>query len=379
MSGPLAGVKIIELVGIGPGPFAGMLLADMGAEVIAVDRMGRGSASPTLPVDLARRGKRAIAVDLKQPQGRAIVQDLIRNSDGFFEGYRPGVTEKLGVGPDDLLAINPRLVYGRLTGWGQDGPLAQAAGHDINYIALSGALHAMGPKDAPPVPPLNLVGDYAGGSLMMAFGLMAGILNARTTGKGQVVDVSMVEGASLLMTLFHSLKASGLWAEARGVNMLDGGAHFYGTFETADGRHVSLGAIEPPFMQLFIDKAGLNPDWLSAHMDTARWPELRTELAAVFKTKTQADWCTLLEGTDACFAPVLPFWEAADHPHNAARGSFTEVDGVTQPAPAPKFSETPGVISRGPVKPGGDTDAILTDLGRSEAEIASLRESGTVA
>jgi alpha-methylacyl-CoA racemase len=358
--GPLSGYRIVEVVGIGPGPFAGMMFADMGAEVIAVDRPGGGTM---LPVDINRRGKRSIELDLKSESGKNAFLRLCETADALFEGYRPGVMEKLGLGPDDVAAVNPKLVYGRMTGWGQTGPLANTAGHDINYIALSGALHAVGPKDGPPTVPLNLMADYGGGGMMLAFGLVCALLEAQKSGKGQTIDVSMVEGSSALMSLFHSLKASGLWAERRGVNMLDGGAHFYGTFETADGEFVSLGAIEPQFMQVFIEKTGLDATWMQNHMNPAEWPRLKEELTGLFKTKTSAEWQELLGGTDACFTPILPFWEAYTHPQNAARNSFVEIDGLMQPAPTPKFSRTEPEINGGPAKKGADTSDILTELG----------------
>lgn len=360
--GPLSGVRVIELVGIGPGPFAGMMMADMGAEVIAVDR--KGAASPVeLPVDINRRGKRSIALDLKSAEDKEVFFKLCETADAVFEGFRPGVMEKLGLGPDDVLKRNPKIVYGRMTGWGQTGPLAHAAGHDINYISLSGALHGIGPADGPPTVPLNLIGDYGGGAMMLAFGMVCGILEAKNSGKGQAIDVSMVEGSSLMMTLMHSLMASQRWAPMRGVNLLDGGAHFYDTFETKDGKFVSFGAMEPQFMQEFIEKTGLDESWMQNHLNFGKWAELKDELRILFKTKTQEEWCSLLEGSDACFAPILPFWEAHKHPHNQARNSFTEIDGLMQPAPAPKFSRTEPEVSHGPVEKGADTDAILKELG----------------
>ncbi|MCJ9430689.1 CaiB/BaiF CoA transferase family protein [Kordiimonas marina] len=375
--GPLKGTRIIELVGMGPGPFCGMMLADMGAEVIAIDRMGGGGAD--LKVDINRRGKRSIRLNLKSEEGRQALLKLVEGADALFEGFRPGVIEKLGLGPDVLMAANPKLVIGRMTGWGQTGPLAHTAGHDINYISLAGALHAMGPANGVPTPPLNLVGDYGGGGVMLAFGLVCGILEARTSGKGQVIDVSMVEGASLLMSIFHSLMASHQWAPGRGINFLDGGAHFYGTYETKDGGFVSLGAIEPQFMQEFITRAGLDASWMGKHMNPAHWGELKAELATLFKTKTRDEWTAIFDGSDACFAPVLPFWEAHKHPHNVARGSFVEVDGLTQPGPMPKFSRTEPEISHGPVAGGADTDALLAEAGFDAEAIKLLRDAGAVA
>lgn len=343
-SGPLAGLKAVEMVGLGPGPFAGMLLADMGAEVVAVDRPG--GPSIVLDHDICWRGKHRLELDLKTRAGKAKVLDHIASADVLIEGNRPGVMERLGLGPEDCWQVNPRLVYGRMTGWGQEGPLAQAAGHDLNYIALAGALHPMGSADTPPPVPLNLVGDYGGGAMFLAFGVMAAVWEAQRSGRGQVVDAAMVDGASLMMSFFHSLSASGWWTQARGANMLDGGAHFYGCYECADGRYVSVGAIELPFMKVLVEKMGLPDDWLDRHMDRTAWPELRAELAARFATRTQAEWCALLEGTDACFAPVLPFWEAAEHPHALARQAFIRRDGVTEPAPAPRFSRTKPDLAR---------------------------------
>jgi alpha-methylacyl-CoA racemase len=360
--GPLQGIRIIELAGIGPGPFAGMMLADMGAEVIVVDRAGPPSPMD-MKVDINRRGKRSITLDLKSDEGRATLLKLCETADALFEGFRPGVMEKLGLGPDEVLKANPRIVYGRMTGWGQTGPLAHAAGHDINYISLSGALHGVGPTDGPPQVPLNLVGDYGGGAMMLAFGLVCGILEARTSGKGQAIDVSMVEGSSALMSIFHSMLASGRWAPMRGVNLLDGGAHFYDTYETKDGAFISLGAFEPHFMQVFVDKVGLDASWMQKHLNPAEWGALKEELKALFKTRTQEEWCALLDGTDACFAPIVPFWEAHKHPHNAARESFIEVDGLRQPAPTPRFSRTEAEVRHGPVTRGADTEAILKELG----------------
>lgn len=352
--GPLKRIKVIEIVGLGPGPFAGMLLADMGAEVLAIDRPGP-KALGSMDPDVTLRGKQVLELDLKSPDGRDRALELIADADVIIEGRRPGVMERLRLGPDDCWKVNPRLVYGRITGWGQDGPLAHAAGHDLNYIALSGALYSMGPQAMPPPVPLNLVGDYGGGAMFLAFGVLCALLETKTSGRGQVVDASMVEGASLLMAVFHTLRANGLWNEQRGANLLDGGAHFYSVFETKDGKFVSIGSIEGQFMAELIKRLGLHSKWLENHLNPSAWPELKTEMAALFLTKTQDEWSDLLEGTDACFAPVLPFWEAHLHPHNRHRQSFIEVDGVIQPGPAPKFSRTvPEVAGARPVDDGSD-------------------------
>jgi len=375
--GPLQGMRIIELVGIGPGPFAGMMLADMGAEVIAVDRMQAGNA-PSLKVDICRRGKQSIKLDLKSERGRELFLSLCESADAVFEGFRPGTVEKLGIGPDDCLARNPSLVYGRMTGWGQTGPLAKTAGHDINYISLSGALHGIGRKDEPPVPPLNLIGDYGGGGMMLAFGLVCALLEVKSSGKGQEIDVSMLEGSSALMAMFHSMKAVGMWSEQRNTNLLDGGAHFYDVYETADNKYVSFGAIEKPFMKVFVEKVGLAECWLERHMNPKYWDALKSELKDLFKTRTQAQWCKLLEGTDACFSPVLPFWQAHEHPHNQARKSFIEVDGLIQPAPTPKFSRTIPEVKRGPATEGADTALLLQELGLNDKQIQVLHEQSIV-
>lgn len=375
--GVLEGIKIIELVGLGPGPFAGMMLADMGAEVIVIDRMEKGSA-PAFPIDLNRRGKKSIILDLKSEQGRDIFLDICADADALLEGYRPGVMEKMGLGPDICLERNPKLVYGRMTGWGQTGPLAQSAGHDLNYIALSGALHSMGMKNQSPFVPLNLIGDYGGGAMMLAFGILCALLECKKSGKGQAVDVSMVEGSSLLMTLFHSLKASDMWVFDRQANFLDGGAHFYDCYECLDGKYISIGAIELPFMKILIEKAGLPKSWIDGHMDPTKWPDRKKIMVALFKEKSQSDWCDLLEGTDACFAPVLPFWEAHLHPHNDHRKSFIEKEGIMQPAPAPRFSRTKGNIKWGPVKAGHHSQEILANLGLNEREINRLQETKVI-
>ncbi len=374
--GPLAGFKIIELAGIGPGPFCGMMLSDMGAEVIRVDRPSQGGVAPK---DVLARNRRSIALDLKQPAGVETVLRLVESADALFEGFRPGVTERLGLGPDTCLARNQRLVYGRMTGWGQDGPLAQAAGHDINYIGLAGALHAIGRPGERPVPPLNLVGDFGGGGMLLAYGLVCGMLEAQRSGQGQVVDAAMVDGTAALMAMFFSFAAGGGFTDQRGTNLLDGGAHFYDTYETSDGKHICIGSIEPQFYALLVEKAGLDPDTFAPQMDASRWPDLKAQLAEVFRGKTQAEWCDIMEGTDVCFAPVLSLFEAPEHPHNKARNSFLTVDGVTQQAPAPRFSRTPPEVSHGARVPGEDTDSVLQDCGFSSDEIDALRSDGVIA
>ncbi len=371
--GPLSGTKIIELAGIGPGPFCGMLLSDMGAEVIRVDRPGGGAGT-----DVLTRGRKSIAIDLKSDAGREAVLRLCESSDALFEGFRPGVTERLGLGPDECLARNEKLVYGRMTGWGQDGPMAQAAGHDINYISLVGALHAIGEAGGKPVPPLNLVGDFGGGGMVLAFGLVCAMLEAQKSGRGQVVDTAMVDGAAVLMGMFFTMHGNGMFKTERGTNLLDGGAHFYGTYETADGKYVSIGSIEPQFYALLLEKAGLDQDKYAAQMDQARWGELKADLAAVFKTRTREEWCAVMEGTDVCFAPVLSLDEVSDHPHNTARNAFLEIDGIVQPAPAPRFSRTEADTPRGSRAPGEDSRQVLLEAGYNETDIESLLASGAV-
>ena len=373
--GPLAGIKIIELAGIGPGPFCGMLLSDLGAEVIRVDRAG---VSPRRPVDVLTRGRKSIAVDLKSPEGKEVVLKLCESSDAIFEGFRPGVTERLGLGPEDCMGRNEKLVYGRMTGWGQEGPMANAAGHDINYIALSGALSAIGPKGGKPVPPLNLVGDFGGGGMVLALGILSALLEAQRSGKGQVVDTAMVDGAAVLMSMFYTMSAVGAMHPERGTNLLDTGAHFYDTYETSDGEYISLGSIEPQFYALLVEKAGLDADEFSAQMDQSRWPEYKDKLTAVFKTKTRDEWCEIMEGTDVCFAPVLSMTEAAEHPHNKQRGTFTELDGVLQPSPAPRFSRTEPELTHSSRYPGEDTRSVLAAAGFAETDVESLIQSGAV-
>ena len=368
MSGPLTGLRIIEMVGLGPCPFAAMMFADMGAEVIRIDRPQVAGAANPFPMlgtkyDVMARGRRSLALDLKQAQDRATLLELVGKADALIEGFRPGVMERLGLGPDVCLQKNPRLVFGRMTGWGQDGPLAQVAGHDLNYVALSGMLHAMGRPDSPPVPPLNLVGDFGGGAMMLAFGVVCALLEAKTSGRGQVVDAAMVDGASLLGAMLYGFRAYGAWNDQRGSNMLDGGAHFYDTYACADGKFVSVGAIEPQFYQLLLQHTGISDPAFQQQMHTPAWPELKQKLAAVFLTKTRAEWCAIMEGTDICFAPVLDMAEAPQHPHNQARQNFIEVDGVTQPAPAPRFSRSVPDVPQPPAQPGQHSEDILRDWG----------------
>lgn len=379
MTAPLAGLRIVELAGIGPGPFAAMMLADHGAEVIRVERPGPGPVEGPGYRDVLNRSRRSVVVDLKRPEGVEAVRAIARGADGFIEGLRPGVAERMGLGPEVLLADTPKLVYGRVTGWGQDGPLAQAAGHDIDYIALSGALHAMGRADRKPDPPLNLVGDFGGGGMLLAFGMLSAILAARTTGRGQVVDAAMTEGAALLMSMFFSIGEISRWQGPRGENLLGGAAPFYDTYETADGEFVAVGAIEPQFWAILLQALGLadDPD-CRGQLDRARWPAAKAKVAEAFRSRTRAEWCARLEGTDACFAPVLSMQEAAQHPHNRARGTFVEGSGLIQPAPAPRYSQS---TTRAPFLPqaGADTDAVLAAAGYAPDRIAELRRMGVVA
>jgi alpha-methylacyl-CoA racemase len=378
--GPLSGFKIIELAGIGPGPFCGMMLADMGAEVIRVERFSAAADSAaTAPKDILARNRRSIAVDLKSPAGIETVMRLMEGADALFEGFRPGVTERLGLGPDQCLERNERLVYGRMTGWGQDGPMAQAAGHDINYIGLAGALHAMGRAGEKPVPPLNLVGDFGGGGMLLAYGLVCALLEVSKSGKGQVVDAAMIDGTSALMAMFYSMSASGRFHLDRGTNLLDGGAHFYDTYRTKDDEHICIGSIEPQFYALLIEKAGLDAEKFAPQMDESQWPELKAELTNVFLTKTRAQWCELMEGTDVCFAPVLNLEEAAEHPHSKARNSYLQVDGVLQHAPAPRFSRTKAGEVKGARVPGEDSRAVLQEFGFSDAEVGQLEGDQVIA
>ena len=381
MAGPLTGLRVVELAGIGPGPFAAMMLADMGAEVLRVDRAA-AVGDPAPAWDVNARGRRSVGVDLKHPQGREAVLRLVEHADALIEGFRPGVTERLGLGPDDCMARRPTLVYGRMTGWGQDGPQAQAAGRDINYVALSGTLAMIGRAGEPPVPPLTLVGDFGGGGMLLAFGVVCGVVEAARSGRGQVVDAAMLDGAALLAGMMHGLRADGQWGD-RGTNLLDSGAWFYEVYETADGRYVSIGAIDAGARAELVRRTGLADDVdgggpVPDADDRASWPAMKARMAALMRTRSRDEWCALLEGTDACFAPVLDPGEAPGHPHVRARGTFTEVGGVVQPAPAPRFSRTPGAAGAPPPAPGEHTDDALADWGFSVDEIAALRDAGAI-
>jgi len=380
MRGPLDGVKIVELAGIGPGPYTCMLLADAGADVLRVDR---ASGRPVTPPsgghwDLLNRSRRSVAVNLKHPDGVSLVLDLIAGADGLVEGWRPGVADRLGLGPDACWERNPKLVYGRMTGWGQDGPLAQSAGHDINYIALSGALWSVGRAGEPPVPPINLVGDFGGGGMLLAFGMVAALLEASRSGKGQVVDAAMVDGAASLMTMTFAFHQLGWWLEERGVNILDTGSHFYEVYATADDKWFAIGAIEPQFYAELLKVLGLEGEDLPNQQDREQWPAMKKRFADIFRTKTRDEWAALFEGTDACGAPVLSPWEAHLHPHNVARRTFVEVNGVVQPAPAPRFGRTPGAVHNPPPVAGQDTDEGLAGWGVEPERIASLRAAGAL-
>ncbi|MCL5445156.1 MAG: CoA transferase [Actinobacteria bacterium] len=380
-SGPLTGIKIIELAGVGPAPYACMLLADAGADVIRLERAAGGGAQEGPYWDLLNRSRPSVGVDLKNPRGAELVLSLVERADVLIEGFRPGVAERLGVGPDDCSARNPKLVYGRMTGWGQDGPLAQTAGHDIDYIAISGALWPMGRAGSPPVPPLNLVGDFGGGGMMLAFGVLAALIEASRSGRGQVVDAAMVDGSASLLTMLFACRQSGWWIEERGANILDTGAHFYEVYETSDGKYFAVGAIEDKFYAELLEGLGLSGEAgrdLANQMDRDRWPEMKDRLAEIFLTKTRDEWTKIFDGTDSCAAPVLSPFEAREHPHNVARGTYVEVDGVVQPGPSPRFSRTPGAVSRAASAPGADTDEGLTSWGVDEATIAELREAGAI-
>lgn len=379
--GPLAGLRIIEMAGIGPAPFAAMLFADMGAEVIRIDRKappGDGAFDTLKSYGFLNRGRRSLALDLKKPQATAALLKLVGAADALIEGFRPGVMERLGLGPEVCLAAKPALVYGRITGWGQSGPLAQTAGHDINYIALSGALHAIGTAEQP-LPPLNVVGDFGGGAMFVAFGVVCALLEAQRSGRGQVVDAAMTDGAALLTAMQYSFKAMGHWSNRRQANLLDGGAPFYGTYACADGKWLAVGPIEPQFHEVLIEKLGLAQADFADRWDAASWPRLRARLEVAFAGRTRDEWVALLERTDACVAPVLDLDEAPRHPHNVARGTFVEHDGITQPAPAPRFSRTAPAIGRpAPRAAGEHSAAVLGDWGFTPAEIDALKAAGAI-
>ena len=380
MSGPLSGIKVVEIAGIGPGPFAAMMLADMGADVVRVDRAQNVLGGfERQNREILNRGRRSVGVDLKHPEGVETVLKLVEQADALIEGFRPGVADRLGIGPDACLARNPKLVYGRMTGWGQDGPYAQAAGHDINYIALAGALGHFGRAGQKPTPPINLVGDFGGGGMLMAFGVACALVESGRSGEGQVIDAAMVDGSAVLMAMMWGFRALGIWGP-HGTNVLDTGAPFYDTYETRDGKYISLGSLEPQFYAELIQRLGLTDDVpLTDQMDHSTWPELRERFTALFLTRTRDEWCEVLEMTDVCFAPVLTMDEAAAHPHVQARATIVEVDGILQPAPAPRFSRTPGEIQRPAAWPGQHTDDVLQSWGFTEPDIAALRESGAVA
>jgi alpha-methylacyl-CoA racemase len=387
-TGPLNGIKIIELAGIGPAPYTCMMLADAGAQVLRLERAASGAvergeemkAAGEGPYwDLLNRSRPSVGIDLKNPDAVELVLGLVAEADGLIEGFRPGVAERLGIGPDACLARNARLVYGRMTGWGQDGPMAPMAGHDIDYIAIGGALWSMGRADSAPVPPLNLVGDFGGGGMLLAFGMVAALLEAARSGQGQVVDAAMVDGAASLMTMIHAFHAHGIWSDQRGSNMLDTGAPFYEVYETSDGKWMAVGGIEPQFYAALLEGLGLSGDpSLPGQMERDEWPAMKERFAAVFKTKTRDEWSAIFDRTDACVAPVLSAWEAHEHPHNVARSTYIEVEGAVQPAPAPRFSRTPSVVSKPPSPPGADTVSGLVEWGVDEGVVTKLRESGAL-
>tara|TARA_R110001592_G_scaffold363248_6_gene682337 strand:+ start:34395 stop:35522 length:1128 start_codon:yes stop_codon:yes gene_type:complete len=374
--GPLNGYTVIELAGIGPAPMGGMILADMGAEVIRIDR----NAGVQGMKDVSSRGKKSVILNLKDSGGIETLLRMLENADVLIDPFRPGVCEKLGIGPDVCMARNPKLVFARMTGWGQEGPLSRAAGHDINYISITGALYAMGRKGEKPVPPLNLVGDMGGGGMLLVNGVLAALLEATNSGRGQVIDAAMVDGAAQLMWMFHGFHGMGMWdATQRESNLLDGGAHFYDTYECSDGEYISIGSIEPQFYALLKQHAELAEEDFGDQNNAALWPEMKEKLTAVFKQKSQAQWCEIMQGTDVCFAPVLSFVDAPAHPANVARNTYIEVDGLTQPAPAPRFSRTPSSVEHAGPQNGQDTDTVLAAMGFGESEIASLKQAGTIA
>jgi alpha-methylacyl-CoA racemase len=377
--GPLQGVRVVEVAGIGPGPFCGMVLADLGAEVIRIDRPSPPGDRDAARYDILARGRRSIGIDLKARGAADLVLRIVDGADALLEGFRPGVAERLGIGPAECLARNPQLVYGRMTGWGQDGPLAGAAGHDLTYAAVAGALAHIGRAGELPTPPLNLIADFGGGGMLLALGLVSGLLHAQRTGEGQVVDAAMVDGTALLMAPFFGARAMGFWSDERGTNLLDSGAPFYDVYRCADGLELAVGAIEPQFFAALLEVLGLDPRQLPDQNDRSRWPELRARLAEAIGGRPRAEWLQRAEGSDACVAPVLTMLEAADHPHVAARGTIVERDGVPQPAPAPRFSATPNAPIAAACTPGEHTDEVLTEIGCTADEITALRASGVVA
>jgi alpha-methylacyl-CoA racemase len=376
--GPLKGIRIVEMTGLAPGPYCAMLLADMGAEVLRIERPGGTRPGVSDRLSLLNRSRGTVVVDLKSPHGVTAVARLAGKADALIEGFRPGVMERLGLGPDVCLKANPRLVYGRMTGWGQDGPLADAPGHDLNYIALSGALHSIGRKGEPPTIPLNLIGDFAGGGMLLAFGMLCALIEAMRSGQGQVVDAAMVDGAASLMTFMHGLRAQGVWSDERGENSLDGASPWYQVYETSDGQYVSIANVEKKFHDELLRITGLDKENLPGQHDRKNWPKMRARFAELFRGKTRAEWCALLEGSETCFAPVLTIPEAMEHPHNRARKAFIEVDGVMQPAPAPRFSRSRPEPTRAPDIPGSDTEGLLASWGFSAREVAELREQGAL-
>jgi alpha-methylacyl-CoA racemase len=374
MAGPLQGLKVLEMAGLGPAPFCAMMLADRGADVVRIERPGAASVTGAAgKFEVTARSRRVLALDLKNPAASSAVLALVDQADVLIEGFRPGVMERLGLGPEVCMGRRPSLVYGRMTGWGQTGPLAQAAGHDINYIALTGALHAIGTPSGPPVPPLNYVGDFGGGAMMLAFGILCALHHARISGAGQVVDAAMTDGAALLSAMMYGMHAAGSWSNRRGENMLDGGAHFYGCYACADGKHVSIGSIEPQFYAQLLQRTGITDPEFSAQLEAANWPRLKARLAEVFLTRTRDEWCALMEGSDVCFAPVLDWDEAPQHPHNLARQSFVTVDGVVQPAPAPRFSITPPALPRPASAAADDSAGIFSDWGLAPDILQALQ------
>jgi len=379
--GALSGYRVIELAGIGPAPMCAMMLSDMGAEVLRIDRTADAGLGIAMDAkyNLLNRGRRSVAFDLKRPEATEAMLRLVERADALIEGFRPGVMERLGIGPDQCLARNPRLVYGRMTGWGQEGPLAHAAGHDINYIALAGALHSIGRKDERPVPPLNLVGDFGGGALYLALGIVTGLLEAQKSGKGQVVDTAMVDGVASLMTAIYGMRGAGVFTDNRGENMLDTGAHFYDAYETSDGKYICIGSIEAKFYEELLQLSGLKGEELPRQLDRKSWPAMKERIAKLFRTKTRDEWCRIMEGSDVCFAPVLSMEEAPRHPHNRQRATFVEENGVIQPAPAPRFSRTPSAIQRPPARPGEHTEEALRDWGFSASDLERLRACGAIA